>query len=287
MTTDKDGKFEIKGAGVERLVALRVAGAGVAETELWVANRKGLDPKPYNEARAEPIRPGEPIRPRFVLHAPDVSVIAEPEKLIRGTVKDIDTGKPRVDVKVIPVPDGRDMFPLRLVATTDADGKYEIHGARKNASYTVAVDGDPDTRHIAARVRVDDTAGYEPLTADIKVKKGVVITGKVIDTETKKPVRGYATVSVTNDNKFVKDYPGFVPTERLTVSTGADGTFRIVTIPGPVLLVGGASGDRDKYKRAAADPMLPGSAPGNFSKVLEIKADAETVTQDILLEPEK
>jgi RNA polymerase sigma factor (sigma-70 family) len=291
VTTDKDGKFEITGVGAERLAALRVRGPGLAVSELWVVNRKGFDPKPYNESKPEPARPGDPrppLRPAgsFPLHAPDLSVVSEPEKRIRGTVTDVDTGKPRAGAKVALVRDEQESSLIHLAAVTDAEGKYEIRGAPKALTYLLSVPVDPDTRHVATRLRVDDTAGYEPLTADIKVKKGVVITGKVIDTETKKPVRGYAKVTVLADNKFAKDYPGFVPTEGVMFSTGEDGTFRIVTIPGPVLLVGGASGDRDKYKRAA-DPTLPGSAPGNFSKVLEIRAGAETVTQDILLEPEK
>jgi RNA polymerase sigma factor (sigma-70 family) len=292
VTTDKDGKFEITGVGAERLAALRVSGPGLAVSELWLVNRKGFDPKPYNESKPEPPRPFDgrpPLRPAgsFPLHAPNLSVVGEPEKRIRGTVTDVDTGKSRAGVKVTFVPNAQESPPIRLSAVTDAEGKYEIRGAHKALTYLLSVPADPDTRHVAARLRAEDTAGFEPVMADIKVKKGVVITGKVIDTETKKPVRGYATVSVTPDNKFVKDYPGFVPTERVTVATGEDGTFRIITIPGPVLLVGGAYGDRDKYKRAAADQGFPGSVQVNFSKVLEIKADAETVTQDVLLEPVK
>ena len=313
-TTDKDGKFTITGVGAERLATLRVSGPGLAVSEQWVVNRKGFDPKPYNEAKPDPGRPGT-LRPRrldgpFVLHAPDVSVIAEPEKRIRGTVTDADTGKPRAGVKLMLVRDGREVIPVRLAATTDAEGEYEIRGARKSPSYTVTVDGDVDTRHVAARRTVDDTAGYEPLTIDIKTKKGVVITGKVIDTETKKPVRGYATVAILHDNKFVKDYPE-VAQVGATFPTDAEGTFRVVTIPGPVLLMGGANdrGALAQYKRAVPDPKYPqyfemrqgfsatlylgyganrlGFLQGNYCKVLEIKADAETVTQDILIEPMK
>jgi RNA polymerase sigma factor (sigma-70 family) len=316
-TTDKDGRFVIEGAGAERLLTLRVVGTGLAETELWVVNRKGFDPKPYNEAKPDR-RPGMPgyVPPRAglrpdgprVLHAPEVSVIAEPEKRIRGTVTDVDTGKPRVGVRVGLTRNEPD-FVLPLSAVTDADGTYEIRGARKSARYTVSVDGDPDTRHVAARVRADDTAGYEPLTADIKVKKGVIVTGKVIDTGTKKPVRGYASIAVLADNKFVKDYPEFGFTPGNFAPTNEEGTFRVVTIPGPVLLMGG-SYERDamaRYKRPEPDPKYPqyfddrlgrgvvfrgsgnalGLVQGSFCKVLEIKADAETVTQDILLEPVK
>ena len=49
VTSDKDGRFTITGAGVERLVTLRVGGVGLADTELLVVNRKNFDPKPYND----------------------------------------------------------------------------------------------------------------------------------------------------------------------------------------------------------------------------------------------
>jgi RNA polymerase sigma factor (sigma-70 family) len=315
VTTDKDGRFALTGAGAERLVTLRVSGAGLADTDAWVITRKDFDPKPYNEAKPElrPGRPGSGRPPRRldgprVLHAPNTDIIAEPEKRVRGAVTDVDTGKPRVGVSVVLVPEGFESLPLHLSATTDAAGKYELRGVRKAKSYTVAVDGDPDTRHVAARVRLDDAAGYEPLTADIRVKRGVLITGKVIDTGTKKPVRGYTSIAVMPDNKHAKDYPEFGLSVGHFSATGADDTFRLVTVPGPVLLMGG-SYERDamtRYKHPVPDPKYPqyfdkpagpatvfigyggnvrGLVQGQFCKVLEIKPDAETVTQDILLEP--
>jgi hypothetical protein len=92
--------------------------------------------------------------------------------------------------------------------------------------------------------------------------------------------------------------------------TSDDGTFRIVSIPGPVLLMGGSASrgrpeglpERVKYKPAAPDPGYPryfqkprdfleylcpgGSAAVNFQscKVLQIKPGVAVVKQDILLE---
>jgi hypothetical protein len=91
----------------------------------------------------------------------------------------------------------------------------------------------------------------------------------------------------------------------------ADGAFRLVTIPGPVLLMGGP----DPFVAFEADPLevlkfaspvpdpkypqyfqgaaaylglggQPGRIEGNFCKVLDIKAGVPLVEQDIVLEPD-
>jgi RNA polymerase sigma factor (sigma-70 family) len=320
-TTDKDGRFKIEGAGVERLVTLRVSGAGLAETELLVVNRMDFDPKPYNEVKPVIGAGGGARLPTapVVFQGPDGSVVAETEKRVRGTVTDLDTGKPRVGVKVTLVGDfvaGAAVLP-GLSAVTDAEGKYEIRGVRKSTSYFVAVDSDPATRYFTARVRVNDTAGYEPVAADLKVKKGVIVTGRVIDTGTKEAVRGFVSVAILKGNTFVKEFPeidtgpGAMVSPDAIVSTDEGGTFRIVTIPGPVLLMGGTTvgpDARNRYKRPVPDPKYPqyftrqppsippvfwgyrvtrGINPNQFCKVMEIEADAETVEQDVLLEPVK
>ncbi|HJZ93359.1 MAG TPA: sigma-70 family RNA polymerase sigma factor [Gemmataceae bacterium] len=312
-TTDADGKFTLAGVGAERLVRLRVRGKGLAESEFTVVNRAGFDPKPYNEATTEKFarspKEGQvfPLIWKRMLSGPDSTVIAEVEKPIRGVIKDAATGKPRAGVQVRLAREGRELLPFMLRATTDSEGRYEIHGARKAKSYFLEVDGDVTTRHLATELLADDTVGYEPVTANFATKKGVIVTGKVIDGGTKKPIPGIVEIGVLNDNAFVKDYPAFDGTS-YTV-TPDDGTFRVLTIPGRVLLMGGpdfrrlpdGEGARALYKQPAPDPNYPqyfhkdapgriyfgyryGMIRGNSCKVLDIKADAEVVTQDIVVE---
>jgi hypothetical protein len=142
------------------------------------------------------------------------------------------------------------------------------------ASYGVQVPADTTTGHVAAQVWGGDTAGYAPVTLDVEVKKGVIVTGKVIDKSTGKALPGWATVSALPGNKFVKDYPGFGK-DRLaaTAATGRDGTFRIVTPPGPVAVTGGPGDGVDwvMYKSAAV-------------RELDIKPGTDAVTQDVELE---
>ena len=306
-TTDADGRFTLAGLGVERLVSLRLHGDGIADAELWIANREGFDPKPYNQATADNIPKGmERFSNRWLLYGPDATFAAEAEKIVRGTVKEADTGAVRPGVLVQLTRDGNDLVRVMLKARTDAQGRYEIRGARKSTRYMVEVGADTAAGFMPSDVWAADTPGYLPVSADITVKKGVIVKGKMIDGATGKAVQGHAMIAVLNNNPFAKEFPSFGSSAWFPMQqTGADGSFRLVAIPGHVLLMGGPNdlGTQLKYKPPAPDPKYPeyftkdprlsayyglggGMSPiqGCYCKVLEIKADAKVVEQDIVLE---
>jgi hypothetical protein len=310
-TTDAEGRFTISGVGAERVVGLRVSGPGLATVEEWVVNRKGFNPNPYNEATPDTVPKGfENVRHRLHLLGPDPVLVAESDRPIRGRVTDADNGTPRAGLAVALGHDPLDPFRVELRATTDAAGRFEIRGARKAPSYTVQVASDPKSGYLAAQARVTDAGGdHDPLAIDVKVKKGVVVTGRVIDKTTGKPVTAMVTAVVLDGNPHAKDYPEigsfswFQPEP-----TGADGTFRVVAIPGPVLLISQVQGglsERLKYRTPMGDPNHPkyfkilsdstpigfyghggvtGSVDGNGFQVLEIKPGAESVEQNLSVE---
>jgi RNA polymerase sigma factor (sigma-70 family) len=315
-TTDKAGRFTITGVGVERFMTLHLRGPGIAEADLYVVNRPGFDPQPLNKLSMEKLNELGKVMiglpPLWLLWGPDSEIVAEASKLIRGTVKDFHTGRPRAGVGVTLTRNGNDIVPVPLSAITDKEGRYEIHGAGKSAKgYTVEVPSDSATGYMACVGRSQDTPGYDPATIDLRCRKGVVISGRVIDqTRAGKPVLAVVWVGVLNDNPFTKEYPEFGGLG--SAETTDDGKFRIVTIPGPVLLMGGPAYGKmpegvralPRYKPAIADPKYPqyfpqGRGPvelyfspgatrsvvqGTFAKVLKIEPAAGTVKQDIVLE---
>jgi RNA polymerase sigma factor (sigma-70 family) len=188
-TTDADGRFTLRGVGEERLALLRFSGAGIADAEVWVVNREALDLKPYNQATRDNTPKGsDPFGSRELLHGPDVSIVVESEKPIRGVVKDADTGKgrPGVVVHLTANNDGT-VMPIQVRAKTDAQGRYQIRGAHKAEAYLLEVESDPLAGYMPCQVWADDSPGYQPINADIGVKKGVIITGKVLDQMTGQP----------------------------------------------------------------------------------------------------
>jgi protocatechuate 3,4-dioxygenase beta subunit len=314
VTTGADGRFAVAGLGAERFVTLRVRGPGIADTDTHVVTRDGFDPKPYNRATLDNVPKGmEGFVPLWLLDGPDPVVVAEAEKPVRGVLRDADTGEPRAGVRVSLTRSGRELLPIAVSAVTGPDGAYQLRGARKlPGGYTIEIPADPATGHVASQAEAADTPGYEPLTIDVRVKKGVVITGRVIDAATKEPLPGFAMAGVLQDNPFVKEYPAYSGSASFAMSeTAADGTFRVVTLPGPVILMGGPlawkmpdpMSAQFRYKPVEPDPAhpkyflnkpgikayyLPGGAmtplQGNYAKVLELKPGAGTVTHDVVVE---
>jgi len=314
--TDADGRFAISGIGCERTVTLRLSGGGIADASVRVVNRAGFDPKPYNQAFLDRIKGMRHGNWRWwMLSGPDVSVVAQSEKILRGTVRDVDTGAGVPGIIVRLLEDSDEMLHFPPESRTDAQGRYEMRGIRKTKQYMLAVFDEAVRGYVNSVVWADDTAGHQPITADLRVKKGVIITGKVIDGGTGKPIRGFAWTAVLAGNPYVKNYPQFRESFGMwsnSASSDDSGVFRVATIPGPVVLMGGPHDNPSPlYKQPMPDPEYPqyfsirdprrpgafsinvhpdiggangGLPQGNFCKVLEIKPGVAVVKQDIVLE---
>ncbi len=315
-TTGADGRFTISGLGAERFIGLRFAGGGIAQTQAWVVNREGFNAKPYNDEMRNKMPRGMELQPgiNLVLQGPDPTIVAEREKPIRGVVKEADTGRALTGVRVsLQIANsGLNGVPT---AITDADGRYELHGIRKARSYTLQVRSNPAAGLLGRQLRVADSSGYEPITADVPVARGVVITGRILDASTGKGLYGYATVGILSDNAFIRSRPEFAEANSYAdfQDTAEDGTFRVVSIPGRVLLMGGPVRQRGKYaadpryKLVHTDPKYPHYFPqrkqsagipvflttggalsliqGTFCKVLDLQPGTTLVKQDIAAEP--
>jgi hypothetical protein len=151
---------------------------------------------------------------------------------------------------------------------------------------------------------VPDTLGFEPVTVDFKLKRGVWIEGKVTDKATGKPVPGQVEYFASMGNRNVKEHPGYSGTftpafdNRPALIDRKDGSYRVVGLPGPgVLYVISFSGD---YLRATERKDADGSKEEivltephtllpamNYNAVarIDVPKDAEKVTRDVTLHP--
>src|SRR5262249_16322383 len=302
VTTDADGKFTIAGCGAERIVHLKFHGAGIATTTPYVLTHPGLDPKPFNAAAVEQMLPQFPI-PR----QPPILSRATPGKTISGRGTDHDPGKPIAGVRV----DTIFGFGDQSETLTDKDGRYRLEGIPKNRGYSVYA-RHRDAGYLEAHGNATDASGLEAIAIDVKMVKGVVVTGRVIDKQTGKGLRAGVRVIPVPGNKYFASKPGFdnARWDGTMKDADADGRFRVVTIPGLSVITAQVqsteklNGDvLSPYRRAVPDPdhkelfrrdgdeWIFNAADGtleflmvdNACKVVEIKEKGET-TLDLLVD---
>jgi RNA polymerase sigma factor (sigma-70 family) len=309
--TGADGRFEIAGVGVERVAFLHVKGPGIARGTLYVVARAGFDPKPYNEAAlgripAELRIPGQPP----LLYGPSPTFVAAAERLIRGTVREAVSGKPVPGITVW----GSAGYGESVSAVSDSEGRYRLSGIPKMKQYLLHAEPNDKGSWLRGGARARDNGGLDPVTADITLARGVVLTGRVIDRTTGKGVKAGVRFVPLPDNKFFGK-PGYdsYNYERLMTPTDAEGRYRITVIPGGgVLMAQAYASDRElgglpvkPYRQASFDPIdakrVPvtdpkgdryfNSAGGleflsneNAVKVLDLAAEAGAVTRDLFVD---
>src|SRR5262249_50847965 len=138
----------------------------------------------------------------------------------------------------------------QLKAVADKEGRYRLDGMPKGKGNAIRArwpDGEP---YLMSLVEVPEAFALEPVTVDIQLKRGVWIHGKVTDKATGRPVQTVIRCSVHDENPFRKEAPGLTFEENLW--TRADGTFRIVGLPGRSVVTA-QTGDPRYVSRVGAD----------------------------------
>ncbi len=234
-TTDRDGRFTVRGAGAERIVYLRMDGGGIARSVPYVVTRAGFDPGPYNEELRK--REHDALRElnRFLgLYGPDLTFIAEGGKEITGLVSDLDTGEPIAGCRMFTLTG----FGDGVLCRTDSHGHYRLSGIPKRGSQVrISVTPPDGSRYLARTEDAADTEGLAPVRLNVRMAKGAMVTGRVIDRQTGKGVRTGIRFAPLPANKLFGTRPEYsaYATDRTMRDTDADGSFRLLTIPGPAL----------------------------------------------------
>jgi RNA polymerase sigma factor (sigma-70 family) len=310
--SDADGRFALKGIGIERVAHVEVTKPGYGKATVYIVAQPGLDAAPINKAATDKIPPrlripGQPP----LLAGPKAEVVVEGTKVIEGTVTDAETGKPLAGVMVT----SGSGYNSHLMAASDKDGKYRLTGLIKNREYLVhTATRDKKTTYLSWSARIRDTEGLTPIRHDITMTRGIVVTGRLIDRKTGKPIDGSVRFAPLPDNKFFGTSPAYsgYSCERFSHSTEG-GKFRVVTIPGTSLLTAQvhetgekigtmdinpflsavpdpdysayfAKDDDGSYRVTAAGNSLEFLANAQACKVVDLKPDAKEVEIDIYLE---
>jgi RNA polymerase sigma factor (sigma-70 family) len=232
VTADADGKFEITGVGRGRMLALVVEGTGIESAGLRVMTDPAFDAKKVSQPNAGTM-PGGSFQPGPNLYPPTFTHAGRPDQPIRGTVTDAATGKPVAGVMVSASSGDPHWGEGDTRTTTDKDGKYVIRGVAKSAKVQLGVypaDGQP---YFTFNSTASGKPGLAEITADLKLTRGVLVKGKLVEKGTGKPVGGAVQYTALADNKNYADLMGDRHGEYAKTSgIGRDGRFEMVVLPG-------------------------------------------------------
>jgi RNA polymerase sigma factor (sigma-70 family) len=301
--TDKDGHFEITGVGTERLAILSMKSATFAEGPILVITREKFDAKEYRKNLLyDKRRKAELFGPSFE----QVVERVDTNRSIKGTVREAGSGKAVA---------GAFIQALGASTRTDAQGSYQLVGMRRSQEFFLTVDA-PESSQLMGhfqRVIMPTTPNRKPMRVDIEMRRGVVVTGRVYDKATGK---GVGECSVHFAPLPESKIPNLEELD-LAALTGSDGRFRLVTVPGPGVLLAAITGKSlnidgvpinpykpaeltvaDRRRVRMTDRMKPYQAfltaggievldHNNACRVLDVSDVGRAVTCDLALDPGK
>jgi RNA polymerase sigma factor (sigma-70 family) len=296
LTADAKGCFRLTGIGCDRLVVARLDGPTIASQELRILTRPGdaLTVVPYRF----------PAEGTATYYGADFRYAAAPTKPIAGVVRDKDTKKPLAGVVIMSEAlADRPLGASQMVQTTsDAQGHYVLLGMPKGDGNRIKVVPGNDQPYIVSLKDVPDSPGLDTVTADVELKRGIWIEGRLTDKLTGQPVVGLVRYYPQAGNPNIEAY-GYTPGASSCAAADEDGFYRLAGMPGPGLVAVpyplGVVGVRfvDGYLRANERddefgvkeiylPTIPVPTM-NYSAIARIEpaTGARSVKRDLTLDP--
>jgi len=224
--TGPDGRFRMNGLGRDRVVTLTVEGESIAKSFAAVLTTGDPTYKPLPVSLDD--------SETFKLVGPRFELTAAPGRVIEGIVRDRDTGRPIPGAKV-----GSSW--AMDETTSDGQGRFRLTGIPKDPDNLLKAVAD-DQPYVRVAKPVGDPHGLGPVEADVELKRGVWVTGRVIKRSSGRPANAIVHYLAFRDNPHLKDYPGVSIFKGITGSgeieyrTDADGRFRAVALPGGGIL---------------------------------------------------
>ncbi len=261
VTSDTEGRFRLEGAGRDRAVELLVTGPGIRPTNVTIIARD--DVADFTQViRTKYPRDAEG-RNGAPLFGPAPTIEIQPARTIAGVVRNARTGEP-ISAARMWIDGSED--------TTDRNGRYRIARDGFERSLWVRAYFYEPGRYLNAIWPVERTNESDEITADFDLEPGVLISGRVVESGTDRPIVSHARYSCggpgpgeviagfvyyyplatnaalrgTPAGRYFEDIPLRVNNHHNSAMIDEDGRFRMVVPPGPgVLMVKSAPGMPD------------------------------------------
>jgi beta-lactamase regulating signal transducer with metallopeptidase domain/protocatechuate 3,4-dioxygenase beta subunit len=300
--TDRDGRFRIEGLGAERVVGLALQGDSIARTAIDVVTRRMDSFQAPGFANWH--GPGS-----CTIYGADFTYTVAPGRPVEGVVKDAKTGLPLKDAEVRSYRFAGSTFVgiMTIRTRTDDQGRFRLTGLPKGKGNKLIIVPNDEQPYLMQEVELPDEPGAGPIKIDVALMKGVWIEGTLTEQGTGKPIPGaWLHYLPFRENSFAQAHPAF-HSGGYTDGTGfqdryltkADGTFRLVGLPGRAI-VGAISYDKggktylqgagseaieglNKYGHflTYSNPIIPGKLWPTAMKEIRPEADAEVVKVDL------
>jgi RNA polymerase sigma factor (sigma-70 family) len=244
--TDNEGKFTLSGFGRERIVVLRLNGPTIETCLLNAMTRNGPTvrascPRPGGRSLGgimPPKRLHEPPTTYVYTHGNPFDFAPGPGMVVEGTVRDQDTDKPIAGVIVrhgLSHDFGYNFgwAQEELTTTTDTAGHYRLAGLPRTSSRAFqGIPFVPPRNQPYLRVGFSPTAPEfgKPAQLDVRLKRGILVKGRVTDKATGQPVQAVVEYFAFADNPNLREIKGFGSSQ--VVSSKKDGSFTLAALRG-------------------------------------------------------
>ena len=302
--TDPDGRFQLRGAGRERIVSILIQGPKIQTRVLQVMTRVG----PSNSIRFPRPQPGQmALNTDILIYAIGFEHVAGPGRNVEGDVVDAATGQPVPGVVICPrmtyprafenhYPLIRWRSDMSIRVTTDARGHYRLGGLPVGHPVELGTKLGDGMPYRPMYQGLPNAPGVEPTRLDFKLVRGIPVQGKVTNRTTGKPVAAFVEYLPTLENpnlSSVNDVGLFEP-----IATRPDGSFTLSALPGPGVVVATVmddrflTADRARADRPAAELVELGVIRGVTSpeqcqalEPITLESTAKTYQCDLSLVP--
>ncbi len=265
-TTDVDGRFRLSGFGPDRVVELKLQGGTIAYAEIDVATRR-MEPIAARGFRNQH-GPGS-----LSIYGADFSFTAAPGRPVEGVVKDARTGQPLVgaEVRSYRLAGSDYVGTMTLRTKTDEKGRFRLSGMPKGQGNQLIVVPGEEQPYLLQEVDVPDPPGVGLVSVEVALPRGLWIEGTLTEQATGKPVPGaWLHYMPFLENTFAQAHPAFDEDGNSDNSdiqdhykTRADGTFRLVGLPGRAI-VGALVHDKAYLQGVGSDAIAGLNKSGHF-----------------------
>ena len=224
-TSDSQGRFTINGIQRDGVASIEIRAEGFTTQGVMLLNRPGVDVEPINRMTGSRMlgRSGPP----FV--APNPAIVMEPEFIVSGKITNDDgVGIPNICIV------GLNGYNVSVSTYSDDGGQYKLTGLKRSKETLLSYRPVSDASGWLARtVMVDATDPSGQHKQDMLLRKGIVITGRVVDDQSGEGIQcGVRTAPLPGNKYFEQEgYDGYRRSRTMTASD-QDGNFSVVAIPG-------------------------------------------------------